>query len=114
MLRTVVAIILSLSIALPGIVMASPEQHAHHTVSHTGHGHHQHDYEPSCGLEDCEVEIAVMCCAMMAGHCSSIGVPMDRNNAGRAALCGLAELWPSGTQLRDGQSFEADPPPPRI
>ena len=113
MLRTLVAIILSLSIALPGIAMASPEHHSQLKTAHAGHGHHQHHHDKSCDAGDCKVEVVMMCCALMIGHCSSFGVPVDAARTSMDSICGSAGLSFDAAQLMIGQTFEADPPPPR-
>ncbi|MEL7471098.1 MAG: hypothetical protein AAFN27_21780 [Pseudomonadota bacterium] len=113
MLRTALAILLSLSIAVPGIAAGSSEHHAHQVASHAGHDHHHHDGQAACDGSDCDVEIVMVCCAMMAGHCSSIGVTQDCKGATGTVLSGTAELSSITALLLTGQTFEADPPPPR-
>ena len=113
MLRIFAVVILSLSIALPGVAMASPEHHSQLQTAHAGHGHHQHYHDESCTSDDCEVEAVMMCCAMIAGHCSSVGVPSDSNATVGAVQFGTANLSPGSALLLIGQTFEADPPPPR-
>ena len=109
MLRILAVVILSLSIALPGVAMASPEHHSQLQTAHAGHGHH----ERLCDSGDCKVEIATMCCALMIGHCSSIGAPTDAVGSSIDSSCGSAGLTFDAAQLMIGQTFEADPPPPR-
>lgn len=113
MLRTLVAIILSFSIALPGIAMASSAHHSQFKTAHAGHGHHQLEHHESCESGDCGIEVMMMCCALMIGHCSSFGVPADAAGSSMGSICGSAGLSFGAVQLMIGQTFEADPPPPR-
>lgn len=112
MLRIVLSVLLSLSIAVPGIAAGSSEHHGHQIAPHAGHDHHHHG-QAACDGSDCEVEIIMVCCAMMAGHCSSIGVTQDCKGATGTVLSGTADLSPKTALLLTGQTFEADPPPPR-
>ena len=114
MLRNFLAIILSLSIALPGFAMTSLEHHSQLQSAYSaGHGHHQHHHDDSCDSGDCKVEVVMMCCALMIGHCSSIGVPTDAAMWSKDSVCGSTALSFDAAQLMSGQTFEADPPPPR-
>ena len=113
MLRILVAVILSLSIALPGVAMASPEHHSHQTSSPAAHGHHAHQHEATCENSDCELELVMMCCAMIAGHCISVGVLSDSNATVATVQFETAKLSPGSALTLIGQTFEADPPPPR-
>ena len=113
MLRIFVAILLSLSIASPGFVMASAEHHSQLHSAHAGDGTHQHHHGSSCDTDGCEVEAVLMCCAMTMGHCSSLGVPADAAGSRKSPVFGSADLSIDAAQLIKGQTFEADPPPPR-
>ena len=114
MFRILVAVILSFSIALPGIAMASPDHHVQMTASDAGHGHHGHTEPAPCEGDDCEIEHTKICCAMMVGHCVSIGVLSGSDGSADLPLCVSAELFHGAAHLMVWQSFEADPPLPRI
>ena len=113
-----VTIVLSLSIALPGAAMASSGHHAHMMVPHSGDGapehvSREHGHKDPCESGDCDAEFVLTCCAMMVGHCASTGVPAGGDWSVGAALSGTTALSPGAQQLLTGQTFEADPPPPR-
>ena len=125
MFRFLVAVLASLSVALPGVATASSEHHPHPrphvnahmdaTVSHPGDGHRERrEHKESCEGGGCEVDLAMTCCAAMTG-CVSIGVPTAGGEAVGVASPDTAGSPPpfGAAQLLTGQSFEIDPPPPR-
>ena len=114
MIRLCLALLVSVSLVLPGAVMASGDHHQHVEASLSDHSHHHdHQVHAADDIED-ESKTSLMCCHMIAGHCTATGVLADVSWTAALNPLARAELIIAMDRLHKGLSFEADPPPPRV
>ena len=113
MIRVLLVLLVSISLSLPGAVMASVDHHQHLKAEAPAdghqHEHHTHAIEAK-GVESADVP---MCCHLVAEHCISAGVLLGKPWAFNPHAWVQGALLIAGDVLHHGQSFEADPPPPR-
>lgn len=114
MMRCLLSLVLTLTLAMQGVALASatPHQNDCPQAMQSGHQHDSHRHAPISAM-DCEPEHGVLCCSMMAGHCafgcmflSSVWVPSDGRTDGTNPRF-------SDDLQRSGRAMGADPPPPR-
>lgn len=55
----------------------------------------------------------MVCCTMMTGHCASFDVPAGGTWIECGASWNANSFGQPGDKVLLGQTFEADPPPPR-
>lgn len=110
MVRLIAALSLIVSLVLPHIVSAEPGAHVH---DHHGMVAEKAEAAHTCKDGQCEERSVLICCEMLAGHCSTLML-----QPGAATALSLDQkssaAWPVGTCRIDGLSLAFDPPPPRV
>lgn len=115
MIRVLMAMLVSISLSLPGAVMASVDHHQHLKAEAPADGH-QHEHEHRTHVIEAKGEESAgvpMCCHLMAEHCISAGVLLGTPWAFNPHAWVQGALKIAGDVRHHGQNFEADPPPPR-
>lgn len=112
MYRMCFAFLISISLALPGLAIASPGHHQHMQVEVTDHQHSEH-HGVASQSDVSDTTTSMLCCNMIEGHCASVGVHVDSDWDLKTCVFGLDDFSIAGDMPYKGQSFETDPPPPR-
>jgi hypothetical protein len=114
MFRILTTLMVTTSLAVTGMAMASPDHHNHMTIKHSDHDlqrvQHQGD---TCHNDDCEPSFVMMFCNMTADSCSFVGVPAGTDATTSIDALGLGEFLITKKMFYIGQPFEAEPRPPR-
>lgn len=115
MLRLCIAILLSLSFAVPGVAVSAPGHFAHESSTGTEHSDALHNEDAACETGDCALNYhGMVCCMVIMGHCGSVGLSVQQDfSPGCFGFGRMAFITPECLNLA-GNGFEADPPPPRV
>lgn len=110
MVRLIAALSLVVSLVLPQFVSA---EHGAHADDHHGMVAEKADAAHTCEDGQCDERSAMICCEMLAGHCSTLML-----QPGTATALSLNQkssaAWPNGACRFNGLSLAFDPPPPRV
>ena len=110
MVRLIAALSLIASLVLPHVVSAEPGANAH---EHHGMVAEKAAAAHTCEDGQCDEQPVVICCEMLAGHCSTLMLQPGTATA-RSLDQKSSAAWPGGACRFNGLSLAFDPPPPRV